>query len=92
MEKYPKPKKSKNIWQVQEAKAKFSYVVECAQHYGQQQVTKNGKAIAVILSIEEFDRLTKPETSLLDFFKSAPCQDVELKITRSRDLPRDFDL
>lgn len=30
------------------------------------------------------------EKSFLDFFKTAPCQDVHLDTTRSKDLPREL--
>lgn len=81
-----------NVWQIQEAKAKFSQIVEDANVKGHQTITKQGKPVAVILSKKEYDKITKPKTSLLAFFKSAPCQDVDLDIQRQKDLPRDIDL
>jgi len=87
-----KGKEHENIWQVQEAKAKFSQVVENANKKGHQTITKNGKPIAVVLSQEEFEKITEPKTSLLEFFRSAPYPELELDITRSRDLPREIDL
>lgn len=36
--------------------------------------------------------MTRPKTSFFNFFKNAPCQEVELSIARSKDLPREFDL
>lgn len=82
----------KNTWQIQEAKAKFSQVVEEATKKGYQVITKNGVPVVVMLSKEEFDKMSKPRTSLLDFFRAAPCQDVDLDIQRSKDLPRELDL
>lgn len=84
--------KPKNIWQIQEAKAKFSQVIEEATHKGYQTITKKGEPIAVILSKKEFDKMVQPETSFLDFFKSAPYPDLELDIQRSKELPRKIDL
>ena len=89
---YFKEKRTKNIWQIQEAKAKFSQVVEEATKRGYQLITKKGEFVAVILSKKEFDKMTKPETTLLDFFKSSPFPEIELDIKRSKDLPREIDL
>lgn len=80
------------IWQIQEAKAKFSQLIEEVGKNGFQTITKQGEPVAVILSKEEFDQMIKPKTSLYNFFKNAPCQDVELDIERSKDIPREFDL
>ena len=79
--------KKKNVWQLQEAKAKFSQLVEDANEKGYQTITKHGKPIAVILSKKEFDKITNPQTSLLNFFKAAPCQETELDLQRIKELP-----
>ena len=58
-------------WAVAEAKAKFSEVVEQAQKKGPQQITKNGRPVAVVISIEEWKAeygTDKPKESLADFF------------------------
>lgn len=83
---------SKNIWQIQEAKAKFSQLVEDANLKGYQIITKQGEPVAIMLSIKEFDKITQPKTSFLNFFKKAPCQEIELDIKRLKDLPREVDL
>ena len=83
---------NKNVWQIQEAKAKFSQLVEDANVKGYQTITKQGEPIAVILSKKEFDKMTQSKTSLINFFKTAPCQEIELNIQRSKDLPREVDL
>lgn len=91
MRKEPSKKKQENIWQIQEAKAKFSKVLEEASR-NVQIITKNGAPVAVILSKEQFDKMSKPTVSFLDFFKSAPYPDLELNIKRSKDLAREIDL
>jgi antitoxin Phd len=48
-----------SVWQVQEAKAHFSEVVEAATRGKPQRVTRHGKQAAVVLSAEAFDRLTR---------------------------------
>ena len=84
-------KHQKNVWQIQEAKAKFSQLVEEATENGYQTITKQGVPVAVILSKKAFDQITRPKSSFLNFFKNAPCQDVDLDISRSKDFPRDFE-
>jgi prevent-host-death family protein len=44
-------------WQVQEAKQRFSELLRAVESEGVQYVTKHGKEIAVVLSIDEFHRL-----------------------------------
>jgi antitoxin Phd len=92
MRKQDHSKSNKNVWQIQEAKAKFSQVIKKANTSGYQTITKQGQPIAVILSKEEFDKMIQFKTSFLDFFKEAPCQEVELDIQRSKDFPREFDI
>ena len=81
-----------NHWQLQDAKSKFSNLVEKAQHNGPQIVTKNGKDAVVVLSIDEYKKLIKPETSLLNFFQSSPLAKEDLDLTRSKEIPRDIEL
>lgn len=44
-------------WALQDAKSKFSEVVESARSKGPQTVIRHGKATVVILAIEEYGRL-----------------------------------
>lgn len=81
-----------NHWQLQEAKNKFSNLVDKAQHNGPQVVTKHGKDAVVILSIKEYKKLIKPKKSLVKFFQSSPLASTEIDLKRNKDLPRDIDL
>ncbi len=47
------------MWQVQEAKAKFSEFLDKALHEGPQVVSRRGVATAVLVPIEEWERLQK---------------------------------
>jgi antitoxin Phd len=80
------------IWQTQEAKANFSQLVKAVLEQGDQFITYRGELIAVVISKERYDELTRPVTSLIDFFKNSPLQDVDLEIERKPDLPRDISL
>ncbi len=59
-------------WQLQEAKAKFSEIVEAALHEGPQAVTRRGEDAVVILSHEAYLALTQANTSLDDALAGAP--------------------
>ncbi len=78
------------IWQLQEAKNRFSEVVERALRDGPQDVSRHGKKAVVVVSCDEFDRMTRGSDSLVDFFQKSPLRGLELD--RPRDLPRDVAL
>ena len=46
------------IWQLQEAKSRFSEVVDLSLREGPQTVTRRGEAAVVVLSVKEYRRLT----------------------------------
>lgn len=77
-----------HAWQLQDAKSKFSELVESAISKGPQFVTKRGVKSVVVISIDEFNRLKKPKEDLLSFFNSAPR--IDLVIERKKDFDRDI--
>jgi len=85
-------RRPKKVWQLQEAKARFSELVNEVEHGEYQIITKNGNEVAVIISKEEFEKLQKPKNTLLDFFSEAPYPEVDLDLERKDDLGREIDL
>jgi antitoxin Phd len=81
-----------NVWQLQEAKNKFSNLVDKAHHDGPQIVTKHGKESVVILSIEDYQKLNKPKSDLVSFFKKSPLSGMNLDLARDKSLSRDIEL
>ena len=81
-------------WQLQEAKNKLSRVVQDAQSNGPQTITLRGKEAAVVISIQEYRRLTGHTGSLVDFLRRSPWadEDLDLDLERSRETGRDLDL
>ncbi|UZR30609.1 type II toxin-antitoxin system Phd/YefM family antitoxin [Methylococcus mesophilus] len=79
-------------WQLQEAKNKLSEVIQAAQKSGPQAITVRGRETAVILSAEDYRRLTMKSGSLVSFFQASPWAEVELDLTRSKDVGRDIEL
>lgn len=78
------------IWQLQEAKQKFSALVRDALDKGPQIVTRHGEEVVVVLSAAEFHRL-KGTPDFKQFLLSGPSFD-DLDLERQRDLPREIDL
>jgi antitoxin Phd len=85
-------RKRHRTWQLQEAKAKFSKLVDEAIEDGYQTITRNGKPVAVVISKEEFENYRKPKDNLIEFFNKAPFPEIELDTRRDRDLGRDINL
>lgn len=81
-----------NIWQLQEAKSKFSQLVESAMVDEPQIVTKHGHNAVVVLSYKDYEAMTKPTTSIVEFFRNSPLAEAELDISRNKDFPREIDL
>ena len=79
-------------WTVAQAKARFSEVIENALAHGPQTITRNGRRTAVVVDAEEWERRTKRNGSLADFFKSSPLRGSRLKVRRSKDRLRPSDL
>lgn len=82
----------KNHWQLQEAKSRFSEVVDEALSHGPQQITRHGEEVVVVLSTKEFKRLTRPKGDIVSFFSKSPLGEVELDLARSKEKARDLDL
>lgn len=79
------------IWQVHEAKARFSELFRCVRSEGPQRVVKQHGEAVVVVRAEEFDRtgkLARQPESLLEFFQSAPKGGRPLELARKRDRTR----
>lgn len=77
-------------WQIQEAKNKFSEVIEQAIRNGPQDITRHGKKTAVLLSMKDYRSLIGRKGNLADFFRNSPLGEITLE--RNKDLPRGIDL
>lgn len=78
-------------WQLQDAKNRFSEVVDKAIEDGPQLVTRRGVETVVVVSVDEFRKLTRSTISLVDFFRNSPLGDVNLNLDRDKDLGREID-
>jgi antitoxin Phd len=80
-------------WSLQDAKNRFSAVVEAARNGVPQTVTKHGKPVAVVLSVEDYEKLTgkaaPQRPSFVEHLLAFPQGDGEFKLKRARLKPRD---
>jgi antitoxin Phd len=81
-----------HTWALQEAKNRFSELVEQALHDGPQVVTRRGKEAVVVLSVEAFHKLTAKQESLVTFLRNSPLARVELDLERTPDYGREVTL
>ena len=72
-------------WKLQDAKARFSEVVERALRDGPQIVTRHGEKAVVVVAYRDFAAADPPE-DFKSFLLSVP--KVELDFERPRHLPR----
>jgi prevent-host-death family protein len=78
-------------WQLQEAKQRFSELLRQARAHGPQVVTKHGEEVAVVVSIEDYRRLTDELPSFKEFLRAAPDLDA-LEVERPREPARVVEL
>lgn len=79
------------VWQLHEAKARFSELFRRVRTQGPQRVVKQRGEAVVIVPAEEFDRANaraRQPGSLVEFFRSAPTGGRPLALARKRDMTR----
>lgn len=81
-----------NQWQLQEAKNKFSSLVDRATKSGPQVVTKHGEEAVVVISAADYHEMLKPQLDLVQFFQNSPLVMDDLDLERDKGLPREIEL
>lgn len=79
------------MWQLQTAKQRFSQLVERALNDGPQVVSRRGRAVVVVVSLEEYRRLREGERDFKRFLAEAPDFSV-LEIERTPEPARRVEL
>jgi prevent-host-death family protein len=79
-------------WKLEDAKARFSEVVRHACEDGPQRVTVRGQDAVVVMSVEEFERLSpqKPYLPFVEFMQGLHLDGLDLG--HSADRGRDVEL
>ncbi len=80
------------IWQLQDAKNRFSNLVDKAHREGPQFVTKHGRRSVVVLAVEDYQKLIKPKSDLVSFLKQSPLSNVPIDLKRDKSPGRDIEL
>lgn len=80
------------VWQLQEAKNKFSQLVDEAIKDGPKEITRRGRKVAVLLSHQDYQKLRKKKNSLIQFFNKSPLKGIDLDLKRNKDLPRNTEV
>ena len=81
-----KPLLGKKAWN--NAKYRFSELVNNALKNGPQMVTRHGAESVVIVSVEEFRWFSRPKTDLVTLLKQSPLYDLQIDLSRNKDRPR----
>lgn len=71
-------------WQLQDAKNKFSRVVENAVSSGPQIITKRGVEVAIVISYAEYRKMIASRGRLSEFFGHSPLVGLDIDLARDR--------
>jgi antitoxin Phd len=71
-------------WQLQEAKNKFSEVVEEALTQGPQVITKRGVEAVIVLAYSDYQKLILQQQRLSTFFRESPLAAEDLDLQRDK--------
>ena len=82
----------KTTWALQDAKNRFSEVVEEALRKGPQWITRRGHEAVVVVSAPEYRKMKERKGSLVEFFRESPLFGQELDLRRPKEAARKVDL
>ena len=82
----------RKIWALQDAKNRFSEVVNLAIQDGPQVITRRGNETAILLSMRDYQELAASDGNLVDFFRSSPLVGLDLEFKRDEDYGREVTL
>ena len=79
-------------WQLQDAKAQFSEVVQLALDGKPQCVTRHGKDAVIVISCDTLASMVRPPLNLFDFFQRSPLAGADLDLERLPGASREVNL
>ena len=71
-------------WQLQEAKAHLSEVIDESIRRGPQTVTRHGRRVAMVVGADDFRRLSRSGRDFKAFLRAAPIRGLNLMRSRER--------
>lgn len=75
-------------WQLQEAKNKFSRVIDDAVNRGPQIITKRGVEVAIVISYARYQEMVASRGKLSKFFRESPLAGIEVDLARDKSAAR----
>jgi prevent-host-death family protein len=85
----------RSAWTAQDARAHFSEVLDAALEGHPQEIVRSGKDAVMVVSAQDYRKLTKPKQSLRDFFLNSPLNeafgDSEIPTLRHKERLRDIE-
>lgn len=79
-----------HTWQLQEAKAKLTELINCSKKTPQI-ISRRGVDEVVVLDIQKYRELTGENENIVSFFRNSPLQGLELDLERDKSPMRDED-
>jgi prevent-host-death family protein len=79
-------------WQIRDARANFSTLVDKAVSEGPQIVTRNGKKVVVVVAADEWAHRADRRDDLVEFFANSPLREEGIEIEGIHDYPRELKL
>lgn len=77
-------------WQLQDAKNRFSEVVERALNHGAQIITRRGKKVVVVVPYQDYERMNRPATNLAEFLLRSPFAESGVFVDRDKSHSREL--
>lgn len=65
-----------DTWSVADAKARLSELLDTVGRDGPQTISRRGRPVAVVVSLEEWERRKRRRGSLVDFFATSPLREL----------------
>ena len=80
-----------HIWQLHEAKAKLTQLMNEAKHEPQI-ISRHGVSENVVISLAKYRELCRVQEDIVSFFKNSPLNGVDIDLNRDSALIREVDL
>ena len=80
-----------HVWQLQEAKAKLTQLMNEAK-LEPQIISRHGVSETVVMSINKYKKMCGKKENIVSFFKKSPLNGIEIEFTRDQSPAREADL
>jgi prevent-host-death family protein len=78
-------------WNLQDAKARLSELVDRARGGEVQIILRRGQRAAVLIGYDAYQRAAGPAQSMLSFLQHAPIADLKFEVLRTTEKMRDIE-